>query len=245
MSDTALNLFAPDVADNYEDFLRKFKDSMDGIIEKMNILADNIDQKSEDNFTKGFKNYIDTIAAVVDQSTNVTKEVTDDCVRELSNKNAVLENQRQEEYLQQIRSAANSLDDVLPYKGCELVLGGTDNLSENNLEKMFEDFTSAGTEWEDVLKELSAEASSLADNQVQDEMTDVYKTISDQLKNIADVIEQTLQNVAARSMAIIDNSVIRKVRSENNAEEKAQETMQQFQHKMEDAMSLIDGLELD
>ncbi len=243
MSDTALTSFAsPEVADDYEAYIRKFKDSIDGIIEKMNVLADNIDQKSENKFTRGFKNYIDTISAEALHSAKKTKEITDDCVRILSSKNDALEDPHQEEYLQQIGNAANGLDDVLPYKGCEL--GGVAPLTDELLEKMFHDFTVAGQEWEDRLKELSNDASSLADNMVQDEMTNVYHKISSQINNIISIIEETLEKVVNQSMDLVEATFSGKVQSENNAEEKAQEAMQQFQQKMEDAMSDLDGLEL-
>ncbi len=232
MQQMGLDILPPGAADSYEQYLGKVKESMEHLIQETGNVAGILDNHDENTFTKNMQEVLRKLAVQAETTAYSTKEITEELLRKLEEKNDSVGSRTQEEYIDQIRGAAAALEDLEPYKDCDL--SGTDTFTEEDKEEIQMGLGDLTDEWETAIEELKRDAEDFSQENVQNELSGIYLLLAQQmeglLQKMADIVEPVGVSLDERA----DNVSSRRTEMEQTAEELFAEAITRFEQELEE-----------
>lgn len=203
----SIDILPKGAADDYESYLRNMREGIDQIIEQTEKMAETLNGKDENNYSVRIQEFLQALA---DSATNVAiavNEATEFGLEQLRKKNEIVVSSLQEEYISQIDRQRQTLRDIKSYQGC--TLGGGEAFTSDDEVVFFDSMSDVYDEWEGQLERFQKEAEELAEENVTNELSDVYYIISTKLNKIRDAIEYNMENVGSHMDRTHDSMVRR------------------------------------
>lgn len=234
MQQMGLDILPPGAADSYERYLDKVKDSMEYLIQETGNVATILDNHDENLFTTNMQEVLRKLAAQADTTATSTKQITEELLRKLEEKNESVGSRTQEEYIDQIRNASIRLEDLEPYKDCDL--SGAETFTQEDKEEIQLGLGDLTDEWETAIEDLKREAEDLSQENVQNELSGIYLLLAEQmeglLQKMAEIIEPMGVSLDERS----DNVTSRRAEMEQTAEEFFSDALSRFEQELEETV---------
>ena len=216
----SLDILSRDAVDDYKEFLSSLRNEMDDLVEKTGQAARFLDGHDENHFTRGLQGFLKGMAGnTIQASSHIYGDIVEVFLRGLELKNDTVCSSAQEDYIQELRGTAWQLDDVQPYRDCELVSGGTAFNSEEQEEFLSRHIVGLVDAWDDCVSGLKIKAEALQGSMVQDEMSETFVRIISALERMVDNIAESANAAGYHLISIRSNYDERKRQFTQNAED--------------------------
>jgi len=205
----SLDILPSGAAEEYEEYLNTYRDNMETLIAQVNGLAEKLDGHDENDFTRRIQDFLKQISENAVRTAESVREVSEELLRTLDEKNKIVNSSAQDEYITIIRTAAQQVNEFDPYKDCNLISGGVP-VSDEEKEELQMDLADVMDEWEDCINELCQKARELSERNEKDELSDIYLSISELLEKILDGMADDIENVGSHLNTLEENYEDRK-----------------------------------
>lgn len=183
-----LDIMTQDAKGGYEKYLRSLKESMDSLVEETGRVASLLDGHDDNNFTRKLQGFLARLADNAIQSSGGIYEIVENFLRALEEKNSIVQSRAQDDYIQELRNAANELVNLKYYKDCDLASGGKPFTNEEEEDFINTHIVKLIDLWDDCVAELKRKSEELQGSEMQDEMSETFDLISTALERMVDNI---------------------------------------------------------
>jgi len=233
----SLDIMSRDTVDEYKEFLASMRNEMDELVGKTGEVAGHLDEHDENRFTQGLQGFLKGIADnAIQVSEGIYRDIVEGFLRELEEKNDIVGSSAQDEYIQEIREAARQLEDLQPYRDCELTSGGKPFNSEEQEEFLSAHIVELVDAWEDAVLGLKAKAEALQGSMTQDEMSDTFAQITSALEGMVDYIADSANEAGYHLLTVRENYDARKQRFTQTAEDESSSVQNTLSSMLGDAL---------
>jgi len=179
----SLDILPVGAAEEYEEYLNTYHDDMESLLEQINGLAERLDDHDENDFTKSIQAFLKGLSENAVKTADSVREITEELLRTLEEKNAIVNSSAQDEYISIIKTAAQNVNEFEPFKDCNLISGGVPFSDEEKVD-LQQDLIDVTDDWETCINELCQKAKELSDRNEKDELSDIYLSISELLEKM-------------------------------------------------------------
>lgn len=233
----SLDVMSRDAVDEYKEFLFSLRNEMDSLVEKAGEVAGHLDGHDENRFTRGLQGFLKSIADnAIQVSEGIYGDIVEVFLRGLEDKNETVGSSAQDDYIRELREAARQLEDLQPYRDCELTSGGRAFNSEEQDEFLAAHIVGLVDAWDDAVLGLKAKAEALQGSMTQDEMSDTFVQIVSALERMVDHIADSANEAGLHLMNIRDNYNARKQQFTRSAEDESNSVQNAMSSMLGDAL---------
>lgn len=233
----SLDILSRGAVDDYREFLAALKYEMDDLVEKTGEVARFLDGHDENRFTRGLEGFLKGMAEnAIQASSHIYGDIVEVFLRRLELKNEIVGSSAQEDYIQELRGTARQLEDLRPYRDCELVSGGTSFNSEEQDEFLSRHIVGLVDLWDDCVSGLKVKAEALQGSMVQDEMSETFVQITSALEGMVDNIADSANAAGYHLINIRSNYDERKRQFTQSAEDEGNSVRNAMSSMLGDAL---------
>ena len=232
MQQMGLDILPPGAAEGYEQYLGKVKESMDRLISETGNVARILDDHDENTFTKNMQEALGKLASQARTASSSTKEITEELLRKLGEKNESVGSRAQQEYIDQIRRAAAGLEDLEDYRDCEL--SGKETFTEKDKEEIQMGLGDLTDECETAIEELKRDAEDFSQENLQNELSGIYLLLAEQMEGLLQQMAEIIEPVGTSLDDRADNVSSRRMEMEQTAEDVFADALAKFQQELEE-----------
>ncbi len=241
MQQMGLDVLPPGAADDYEAYLNKVKDTTEHLITETEEVAAVLEGHDQNKFTSEIQEVLRKLAGQALSMADSVKEATIQFVGSLEEKNEAVGSQRQTEYLDQIRTAALNLENLEPYRDCEL--SGDLPFTEEDQESVMDGLEDLTEEWEEAVSNLKQEAEEFEQENIQNELSGLYLILSEKMESMINGMAESIEPVGLHLQGRSDSVRDRRRDAENQAADSFEDMMGKLKHELEDAAGAFTAID--
>lgn len=233
----SLDIMSRENVEEYREFLVSLKNEMGDLVEKTIQVASQLDGHDSNNFTLRLQELLKSMADnAIQASEGIYRDIVEGFLRELEEKNDTVGSRAQDGYIQELREAARQLEDLPPFRDCELTSGGKAFGSEEQQEFLDVHIAGLVDAWDDAAIELKTKAEALQGSVTQDEMSHTFDQIASALDRLVDRITDSVDEAGNHLVDIESRYHARKQQFTQSAEDESNSIQNEVSSMLGDAL---------
>ena len=226
-------------ADHYENYLFNINDRLNELMQYTNEITYSFEGHDSNDFTRKIQNSTKALAEQVQGIADGVADITHQMLKVLEEKNETVRSQIQEEYIDQLHSAAEKLTDIEAYR--EVELDGRKAFGEEDREILGNALVDLTEKWEEIIRQMQSEAQELDEESEQSELSGVYAEISDLFDQYLNQLGEQVEIIGSHTQEIEETHKERKVSMNQTSAERAGELLADLNRNLADAAGDFKG----